>query len=82
MKQAVLASVVLLRGVDITTNLKTPEIDDYASRIAMTAIVRNALIPWQQYRSAQGKDAVVEGRDCGSTVFAQAPIKIFSHRLR
>jgi len=67
---------VLLHGVDITTNLKTPEIDDYASRIAMTAIVRNAINAWQ-HRLAQGKDAVVEGRDCGSTVFAQAAIKFF-----
>lgn len=67
---------VLLSNTNITSYLKTPEIDRGSSIIALNQNVRKLLLMLQQ-KVAHEHNVVVEGRDTGSVVFAHADIKFF-----
>jgi CMP/dCMP kinase len=67
---------VLLRGVDITADIRTPEISDGASRVSALPEVRAALLDLQRRLGAAG-GVVVEGRDIGTVVFPDAGAKFF-----
>jgi cytidylate kinase len=67
---------VLLRGVDITPEIRTPEISDGASQVSALPDVRAALLGLQQRLGAAG-GMVVEGRDIGTVVFPDAAAKFF-----
>lgn len=67
---------VLLGGRDISANIRTPEISNGASRVAAVPGVRAALV--RKQREIAGRMGVVmEGRDIGTVVFPNAPVKIF-----
>lgn len=61
---------------DITDALFTPQIDDAASRVSVNSEVRNAINLWQK-ELAYGHDVIIDGRDSGSVVFAQADLKFY-----
>jgi len=63
-------------GVDVTKDIRTPEISDGASRVSALPEVRAALLDLQRRLGAQG-GVVVEGRDIGTVVFPQAGAKFF-----
>ena len=67
---------VLLDGEDVTDALRTPEVSEAASRVATNDEVRAALVAKQRELLADG-DWVVEGRDIGTVVAPDAPVKIF-----
>ena len=67
---------VLLRGVDISADIRTPEISDGASRVSALPEVRAALLDLQRRLAARG-GVVVEGRDIGTVVFPDAGAKFF-----
>jgi len=67
---------VLLDGKDVSDEIRTPEVSDLASRISTLPRVRRALVNLQR-RIAEGRDAVLEGRDTGSVVFPDAELKIY-----
>jgi cytidylate kinase len=67
---------VLLRGADITAEIRTPEISDGASRVSALPEVRAALLELQRRLAARG-GVVVEGRDIGTVVFPDAGAKFF-----
>ena len=67
---------VLLNGEDVTTAIRTPEASQGASKVAAVPAVRAFLIP-QQRQIAAGRDIVCEGRDQGTVVFPDAPVKFF-----
>jgi cytidylate kinase len=67
---------VLLNGEDVTEALRTPEVSEAASRVATNDKVRAALVRKQRDLLGSG-DWVVEGRDIGSVVAPDAPVKIF-----
>jgi cytidylate kinase len=67
---------VRLRGVDITAEIRTPEISDGASRVSALPEVRAALLDLQRRLGAKG-GVVVEGRDIGTVVFPDAGAKFF-----
>ena len=67
---------ILFDHVDITSELKDPEVATLASMLGTDLEVRSALAVWQQ-ELVRGKDSIVEGRDAGSVVFADAEAKIF-----
>jgi CMP/dCMP kinase len=67
---------VLVNGEDVTTAIRAPEVSDGASKVGEIAAVREFLIP-QQRRIAAGRDIVCEGRDQGTVVFPDAPVKFF-----
>ncbi|MBP6776588.1 MAG: bifunctional 3-phosphoshikimate 1-carboxyvinyltransferase/cytidylate kinase [Piscinibacter sp.] len=61
---------------DVSTELRAEAIGSQASRIAAWPEVRNALHALQlSFRRAPG--LVADGRDMGSVVFADAPLKVF-----
>ena len=69
---------VLLRGEDVTGEIRTPEISRGASVVSARPVVRETLLELQRQlgRSAQ-KGAVLEGRDIGTVVFPDAQVKFF-----
>jgi cytidylate kinase len=67
---------VVLDHEDVTTAIRTPEVSQAASRIAVNPGVRHVLVAEQRRAGEQG-GVVMEGRDIGSVVFPDAQLKIF-----
>lgn len=67
---------VLLDGEDVTSRLRTPEVTAAASQVSVHPAIRRWLVSLQQAMGAQG-NVVMEGRDIGTAVFPDAPVKIF-----
>ncbi|NUF48501.1 (d)CMP kinase [Gilliamella sp. ESL0250] len=67
---------VLLNHVDVTKDIRTEQIGGAASKVAAINTVRAALLQRQRdFRQAPG--LIADGRDMGSVVFSDAPVKIF-----
>ena len=67
---------VMLEGSDATTTIRTEQVGDAASRVAALPGVREALLSRQRdFRQSPG--LVADGRDMGTVVFTDAPLKIF-----
>lgn len=67
---------VFLDQEDVTTAIRTPEVSQAASKIAVNPGVRQVLVAEQRRAGEQG-GVVMEGRDIGSVVFPDAQLKIF-----
>jgi CMP/dCMP kinase len=67
---------VLLDGEDVTAMIRTPEVAQAASKVAMVPGVRKVLVS-EQRRAGERGGVVMEGRDIGSVVFPDAQLKIF-----
>jgi cytidylate kinase len=67
---------VILDGEDVTTAIRTPEVSQAASKVAVVPGVRKVLVAEQRRAGEQG-GVVMEGRDIGSVVFPDAGLKIF-----
>ncbi len=67
---------VLLDGEDVTWAIRIPEIDAQVSEVAAHPQVRDALLPVQR-EIADGKMAVLVGRDIGTVVIPLAGTKIY-----
>ena len=67
---------VSIGGVDVTSAIRTAEIDRAVSPVSAVPAVREALVAQQQRIGGAG-DYVVEGRDIGTTVFPNAELKVF-----
>ncbi|MCW5850679.1 MAG: (d)CMP kinase [Anaerolineae bacterium] len=63
-------------GEDITWDLRRPEVDVNVSEVSKHAGVRAALIPQQRRIAAEG-GLVMVGRDIGTVVLPDAPLKIY-----
>jgi CMP/dCMP kinase len=68
--------VVAIDGHDVTSAIRTPEVDKLASTVAKLPRVREALVARQREMGEQG-GVVMEGRDIGSVVFPDADVKIY-----
>jgi len=67
---------VMLAGEDVTSDIRTETCGNDASRIAVMQSVRDALLQRQRdFRQKPG--LVADGRDMGTVVFPDAPVKIF-----
>ncbi len=67
---------ILLAGSDVSTAIRTESIGVGASKVAAFAQVRAALLE-RQRAFAHVPGLVADGRDMGSVVFPQAPLKVF-----
>ena len=67
---------VVANGRDVTDAIRAPEVSDAASRIATNEKVRDALVRKQRALLEDG-DWVAEGRDIGTVVAPDAPVKVF-----
>ncbi|MBK1644644.1 cytidylate kinase [Thiocapsa imhoffii] len=70
------AGRVWLAEDDVTEAIRTEQAGQAASRVAAHPPVRAALLDWQRAR-ARPPGLVADGRDMGTVVFPQAPLKIF-----
>lgn len=70
------SSQVLLGERDVTSEIRTPEITQAASKISALSAVREALVELQR-RSARAPGTVAEGRDMGTVIFPDARLKVF-----
>ncbi len=68
--------VVLLDGEDVSSEIRTPEVSEAASRAASDPAVRTAMVA-QQRRMLSDGDWVAEGRDIGTVVAPEAAVKVF-----
>jgi cytidylate kinase len=67
---------ICLDGHDVTQELRTEGVSAAASKVAARPKVRQALLARQRgFRRAPG--LVADGRDMGSVVFPDAPLKVF-----
>jgi cytidylate kinase len=67
---------VMLAGDDVTAEIRTEACGNNASKVAVIQPVRDALLQRQRdFRVAPG--LVADGRDMGTVVFPDAPVKIF-----
>ncbi len=67
---------VFLNGREVTSLLRTPEMDRWSSAVALIPGVRACLLELQRTYGAEG-GVVAEGRDMGSVVFPEADLKFF-----
>jgi cytidylate kinase len=67
---------VLCNGKDVTKAIRSPEISRLASDISKRKAVREALVQ-KQREMGRGGGVVLEGRDIGTVVFADAEIKFY-----
>lgn len=67
---------MILNGRDVTDELRTPLMSDYASKVSALPVVREFLLD-QQRELAERYDVVMDGRDIGTVVLPQASVKIF-----
>ena len=67
---------VFLDGEDVTGGIRTPEVAQAASKVAVVPGVRKVLVA-EQRRAGERGGVVMEGRDIGSVVFPDAHLKIF-----
>jgi CMP/dCMP kinase len=67
---------VFLDGVDVSREIRTPEVSELSSRLAAQAGVRRRLVEIQRQIAERGP-LVAEGRDLGTVVFPNAEVKIF-----
>lgn len=70
------AQTVALDGHDVTTQIRTPQIDADVSAVSAVPAVREAMVAQQRAMGDAG-DVVAEGRDIGTVVFPDAEVKIF-----
>ena len=65
-----------MNNIDVTDDIRTPEISQKASLISAHAIVRDMLLDMQR-EVAEQFNVVMDGRDIGSVVLPKADVKIF-----
>jgi cytidylate kinase len=68
--------IVWLGGQEVTRDIRTESAGNDASRVAALPAVRSALLE-RQRRFAVPPGLVADGRDMGTVVFPDAPVKIF-----
>ena len=71
-----MATTVLVGGRDVTEALRRPEVTATSSIVSKHPGVRTVMVDHQR-RVAAGGPVVVEGRDIGTVVLPDAPVKIF-----
>lgn len=64
-------------GVDVTNEIRSPEVNSNVSNISKIAGVREALVKKQREMASENVGVVMEGRDIGTVVFPDADVKIY-----
>ena len=67
---------ILLAGMNVSHLIRTQEVADAASKIAVFPEVRSALLQLQQ-DFAKNDGLIADGRDMGTVVFPNAQVKLF-----
>lgn len=67
---------VLLNGENVSEDIRSQEVSKNVSLVAMVPGVRKRLVELQRAMAARG-GVVMEGRDIGTVVLPDAPVKVF-----
>ncbi|HVQ87655.1 MAG TPA: (d)CMP kinase [Actinomycetes bacterium] len=67
---------VLIDGHDVTEEIRDPRVTDSVSAVSAVPAVRERLVELQREAMAEGP-VVIEGRDIGTVVVPDAPLKVF-----
>lgn len=67
---------VLIDGVDVTDEIRSPEVTEAASQVSVHPGVREAMVTEQRRLISTGH-YVAEGRDIGTVVSPDSPLKVF-----
>ncbi|MFU2047929.1 (d)CMP kinase [Avibacterium gallinarum] len=67
---------IILEGEDVSRQIRTQEVAEAASKVAVFPQVRAALLQLQQ-SFANEKGLIADGRDMGTVVFPDAQVKLF-----
>ena len=70
------AQHILLCGEDVSEAIRTPEIAKYASKVSAVPEVRQFLLDTQRNMAKNG-NILMDGRDIGTVILPDAPVKIF-----
>ncbi|RNE49096.1 (d)CMP kinase [Corynebacterium alimapuense] len=68
---------VLLAGEDVSAEIRGPEVTGAVSAVSAIPEVRTNLVALQRRLAHQAHRAIVEGRDIGTVVLVDAPVKVF-----
>jgi cytidylate kinase len=67
---------IYLDGEDVSGQIRTPEMSMMASKVSAVPAVRKKLVALQR-QMGKNKDVIMDGRDIGTNVLTDAPVKIF-----
>lgn len=67
----------LLAGEDVSAEIRGDEVTQAVSAVSSVPAVRTRLVALQQHMAKEPGSVVVEGRDIGTVVLPDAPVKIF-----
>jgi cytidylate kinase len=67
---------VFLDGADVSDDIRAESAGAAASRVAAHGAVREKLLAWQR-AAARAPGLIADGRDMGTVIFPDAPLKIF-----
>ncbi len=67
---------MIMNGMDVTDDIRTPEISQKASLVSAHAVVREVLLDMQR-DIAKKHNVIMDGRDIGTVVLPKATVKIF-----
>ncbi len=76
LKQGADGQKTFLNGEDVSFEIRTPEITKLVSPVSAHPIVREKLVEIQRQIASEG-GVVMDGRDIGTVVFPNAPLKIY-----
>ncbi|AWB83973.1 (d)CMP kinase [Corynebacterium liangguodongii] len=68
---------VVLAGEDVSREIRGPEVTRSVSAVSAIPEVRENLVALQRSLAARAHRAIVEGRDIGTVVLVDAPVKVF-----
>lgn len=67
---------MIMNGMDVTGDIRTPDLSQKASLVSAHAIVRDLLLDMQR-EMAEKHNVIMDGRDIGTVVLPDAALKIF-----
>lgn len=67
---------MIMNGMDVTEDIRTPEISQMASLVSAQPLVREMLLDMQREMAVK-HNVVMDGRDIGTVVLPKATVKIF-----
>lgn len=76
-KQDAVTGECYVNDRNVTQLIRMPVISEAASLVAKNEFVRKCLLPVQRALVTNANGAVVDGRDMGTVVFPDAPLKVF-----
>lgn len=69
-------NLIIVNGKDVTAHLHSTQVDDSVSSVATVGRVREIMVAEQRRLAGEG-DIVMVGRDIGTVVIPDAPLKIY-----